>query len=97
MNQPCTSNYPILDLELEAWPLTSTVNQLAYKNVYCAMCHGLDPTKDINLQDTYPEEQNITIPAVEWWASKIKCDLKSITSYLERQPDHTKLMRLIRR
>lgn len=86
-----------LALELEAWPVSSTTTQLAYRNVYCAMCHGLNPLVKTDFKGTFHEHNYADIRSVEWWASKVMCDLQSIINYLKDQPGHAKLIQLILR
>lgn len=85
------------ELELEAWPVSSSTTQLAYKNVYCAMCHGLNPAAMVNLTETFHSQIHTDIASVDWWVGKVVCELESITDYLKDRPDQTKLIQLIQR
>ena len=88
-------------MSLRRWPVRGVTNHLIYKNIYCAMCNGIDPQQDLNLTkfEWYVDEDlpNRTMHQVEWWPAKIHCPLSEIEAYRDNQPTHTKLTKLIRR
>ena len=75
--------------------MTDRITQLTYRNVYCALCHGVDPTASIDLHEKYNYDQNLTVSSLQWWTVKVECDRPAIIEYLENQPDHDKLMSLV--
>ncbi|XP_067950274.1 uncharacterized protein [Watersipora subatra] len=89
------------DISIKKWPLRERVNHLVYKNIYCAMCNGVDPYDEFDLQAQNwvdgSDERNSSISKVEWWPAKIECPKDSIQSYLEDSPDHQKLIAFITR
>ena len=96
-----SNQFNVLDISIKRWPVRGRVNHLVYKNIYCAMCNGVDPYDNVDLQaQTWfgrSDEINSPIPRVEWWPAKIECPNDSIDSYLEDNPDHTKMVNFIAR
>ena len=75
----------ILDISIKKWPLRGLINHLSYKNIYCAICNGIDPYHEMNLYDQ------------EWIGSEINCSSDAIEEYLRYEPSHTDLINLISR
>ena len=91
----------ILGISIKKWPLRGLTNHLSYKNIYCAICNGVDPYYEMNLYDQEwigsEETRNSSIPAVEWWPAEINCSSDAIEEYLRYEPSHTDLINLISR
>ncbi|KAF6017224.1 hypothetical protein EB796_024465 [Bugula neritina] len=90
------------DLSLERWPVRGVLNELSYKNIYCAMCNGILPQSSFYLQNVwwnigegFRQHINDTVNKVEWWPAQVHCDAESATDYIENFPTHSKLMELI--
>jgi hypothetical protein len=89
----------VVGLELTSWPVLGSVNHILYKNVYCAICNGLHPSEQLDVEK-YQDEGNIfslppTIPELDWLTAVVQCPPDDIISYLENKPNHNKLIQLI--
>lgn len=79
--------------------MRGTANHLIYKNVYCAICNGVDPLTKIDLRDQNwvgSGSKRRQISTMEWWPGKIECTSSAIETYLDDNPDHEKLLDLIK-
>lgn len=65
------------------------------------MCNGVDPQSKLDLRDQEwrgdKDKENSTIRTLEWWPAKVRCDAGAIDRYIKNEPDHSKLMALIKR
>ncbi|XP_067950286.1 uncharacterized protein [Watersipora subatra] len=87
------------DISIKRWPVRGKVNHLVYKNIYCAICNGVDPYDELDLQaQTFHgnlDDGGSLVSRVEWWPAKIECPKDSIEKYLEDSPNHQKLVDFI--
>ncbi|KAF6038340.1 hypothetical protein EB796_003358 [Bugula neritina] len=74
------------DLSLKRWPVRGLVNHLTYKNVFCAMCNGIDPQASVRFSDQIwfgdPNKINDSVSTMEWWPAKVECSAEAIEEYL---------------
>ena len=92
-------NILLADMSLENWPVDGALNRLTYKNVYCAMCNGVDVTNNLDavgykMLATYDNEI-WRVVSVEWWPAKVFCPPLEIERYLNNTPKHDHLITLI--
>ena len=89
----------LADMSLQNWPVDGVLNRLTYKNVYCAMCNGVDVTNNLDavgykMLATYDNEI-WRVVSVEWWPAKIFGTPLEIERYLNNTPKHDQLIMLI--
>jgi len=89
-----------VDLSLKRWPVRGLVNHLTYKNVFCAMCNGIDPQASVRFSDQMwfgdPNKINDSVSTMEWWPAKVECDAEAIEEYLSSDTDHKRLITLVK-
>ena len=87
-------------MSLKRWPVRGVTNHLVYKNIYCAMCNGINPYNRVNFSHQNwigsDKKRNGISPVVEWYPAKIECAESAIDSYLTNEPTHKKLIDLIK-
>ena len=73
------------------WPVTATRTNILYKNIYCAICHGVLDVNDTQLPD-FSSYENSFVNAtflVEFWWMTIKCDAETIEEFVEKSDNFT--------
>ena len=90
----------LADMSLENWPVDGALNRLTYKNVYCAMCNGVDVTNNLDavgykIVPIYDKKIFRRVVSVEWWPAKVFCPPLEIEQYLNYTPKHEHLITLI--
>jgi len=76
------------------------VNHLIYKNVFCALCNGIDPQASVRFLDQIwfgdPNKIDDSVRTIEWWPAKVKCGAKAIEEYLSSNTNHKSLIALVK-
>ena len=62
--------------------VTSTYTGITYRNIYCAICHGV-----LDLPDITPGEGLNNLPAVDFWWSTTRCRSSEIVEELVKSRD----------
>ena len=82
------------------WPVRNVETHVTYKNIFCAICNGVNITKSIEVQSpeaidyNYISYQKVSISVVEWWPVRLLCPELEIRKYLNNLPTHEKLIEL---
>ena len=90
------------DLSIKRWPLRGTVNHLSYKNVFCAVCNGVDVATPLDLTANVSgiiyngADPPSDLTPVAWWTAKVFCSQYYIDRYLNNTPSHGQLILMIR-
>ena len=78
------------------------MNHLSYKNIFCAVCNGVDVATPLDLSAngsgiTYNgADPPSDLTPVAWWPAKVFCSQYYIDRYLNNTPSHEQLILMIR-
>ena len=81
-------------MSLKHWPVFEILHQIAYKNVYCAICNDVNVTSKLIpylMSPDPPSNEMEEIASVDWWPVKVFCHPPDIGHYLNNVPDHVHL------
>lgn len=107
----CIENYGFLqlslfmfiaDLSIKRWPLRGAVNHLSYKNIFCAVCNGVDVATPLDLTANGSgikyngADPPSDLTPVAWWSAKVLCPQYYIDRYLNNTSNHEHFILMIR-
>ena len=77
--------------DMSHWPVTATRTNILYKNIYCALCHGVLDVNDTQLPDFSSYEYSFVNATflVEFWWMTITCDAETIEEFVEKSDNFT--------
>ena len=78
----------LIGMDIINWPVTARRTGVLYKNIYCAICHGVLDVNDTELPVAVRDNLTDT-DLVEFWWMTIHCDNETVKGFTESYTNFT--------